>query len=172
MRNLLLLSSSRVPQNPRWLEYAAPDIRSFLHRQQVTEAVFVPYAGVSMGYDKYMALARPTFERMGFGLKSVHEARDPVEAILSAPAICVGGGNTYFLNRMLHERGLRDAIRKRVLEDGVPYVGWSAGSNVAFGGILTTNDWNIANSTAFQGLGLIEGGLQLNPHENQISPCL
>jgi len=159
--NLLLLSSSRIPADQARLHYAQSYIVDFL--QGATQVTFVPYAGV-MGADEYVGRVRPAFEAMGLQLGSVHEERDPVESVRCAKALCVGGGNTHLLNRSLHRSGLREVIRKRVLEDGVPYIGWSAGSNVAFGGIDATNDMNIVSGTNFQGLGLIQGPLRLNPH--------
>jgi hypothetical protein len=52
-------------------------------------------------------------------------------AIETAPAIWVPGGNTFFLAHHMRASGAACAIRRRVLEDGVLYVGCSAGSIVA-----------------------------------------
>lgn len=40
-------------------------------------------------------------------------------------------GNTFQLLYELQSNDLIEAIRKRVLNESVPYFGWSAGSNVA-----------------------------------------
>jgi len=159
--NLLLLSSARTPADPVRLHYAQPYIANFL--QDITQVALVPYAG-AMEADVYVGRVRPAFESLGIHLSSIHDARDPVEAIRQAKAICVGGGNTHLLNRSLRDLGLRAVIRERVLQKGVPYIGWSAGSNIAFGGIEATCDMNIVAGTDFQGLSLIEGGLRLSPH--------
>lgn len=160
--NLLLLSSSRIPTDTARLHYAQPFITGFL-RNMTEEVTFIPYASVAP-LDDSVGAVRGVFASMNLRLQSVHETKDPLEAIHRAKSLCVGGGNTHLLNRALHERGLRDAIREKVLDEGIPYVGWSAGSNVAFGGIETTNDMNVIGNIHFQGLGLIEGGLRLSPH--------
>lgn len=175
IRNLLLLSSSKTPTDPERLHHAEPWIRSFLQNDQrvVKKVTLVPYAGV-MPPDEYVGLVRPAFDRLGIAVESVHEGDDPFGAIRRAEAICVGGGNTYVLTHWLHwlhqqpvsddDYDLGDLIAERVLLEGVPYIGWSAGANMAFGGIETTNDMNVVRTDKFDGLGLIGGTLRLNPH--------
>ena len=80
----------------------------------------------------------------------------------------MGGGNTYALLKRLRESGLLSVIRERVMA-GMPYLGASAGSNVAGPTILTTNDWNVWASIASEPLGSF---LQHNPHTRiRIPPC-
>jgi dipeptidase E len=86
-----------------------------------------------------------------------------------AEAVFVGGGNTYALLRRLRESGLLDAIRDRV-RSGLPYVGTSAGSNVAGPNILTTNDWNVVGLAAFDALGLVP--FNVNPHYRETDPAM
>ncbi len=85
----------------------------------------------------------------------------PLEAVQSAEAIAIGGGNTFHLLRELYETGLIESIKARV-EAGVPYIGWSAGSNVACPTIRTTNDMPIVEPQSFSALNLVP--FQINPH--------
>lgn len=81
---------------------------------------------------------------------------------LVADAIFISGGNTWRLNQLLHENGLIVPIQRAVRERGVPYVGWSAGCNVATPSIRTTNDMPVCNAAVLPALGLFP--LQINPH--------
>jgi dipeptidase E len=81
----------------------------------------------------------------------------------------MGGGNTYALLKRLRESGLLPAIRERVLA-GMPYLGASAGSNVAGPTILTTNDWNVVGLDRFDALGLVS--FNINPHYQETDPTM
>ncbi len=166
MANLLLLSSSKTPANPVWMDYAKPHLETFVAEQGLAgqTAVFVPYAAVTISSAKYTDMLRPVVERLGMHLTSVHEVDDPVEAICQASVVLVGGGNTYTLNHLLHEHKLHTAIARHVAQDGIPYIGWSAGANVAFTSIVTTNDMNGIGTTHFKGFGFVPCQLFLNPH--------
>jgi len=104
---------------------------------------------------------RKRFAELGYGIRSVHEVGDAVAAVGDAEAIAVGGGNTFHLLSQLYETGLLEAIRARALE-GTPYMGWSAGSNVACRSIRTTNDMPIVEPPSFTALDLVP--FQINPH--------
>ena len=110
---------------------------------------------------------RERFAAMGYGLESVHDASDPHLAVRSAEAIAVGGGNTFHLLRGLYGAELLEAIRARV-SDGAPYIGWSAGSNVACPTIKTTNDMPIVEPPSFRALDLVP--FQINPHYTDEQP--
>ena len=162
---LLLLSNSRNA-GQGYLEHALAPIRSFLGEGR-RRVLFIPYAGVRVSYDDYAANVRERFDAMGYTLDPVHAVDEPARAVEEAEAIVIGGGNTFHLLRELAERGLIERIRARV-EAGVPYVGWSAGSNVACPTIRTTNDMPIVEPPSFEALGLVP--FQINPHYTDRHP--
>ena len=163
-QRLLLLSNS-VNYGQGYLEHARGLIKEFLGAS-IKRVLFVPYAGVTRSFDAYAAAVRAPFEEMGYLLDSVHEAGDAIEAVRSAEAIAVGGGNTFHLLRGLYEANLLEGIRARAL-GGMPYMGWSAGSNVACPTIKTTNDMPIVEPPSFEALNLIP--FQINPHYTDAS---
>ena len=156
LRRLLLLSTSTV-FGSGYLEYATADVRDFLG---VTRRVlFVPFA--LHDHDAYAGKARDRFAALGYELESLHRAGDMRSAVQRAEAIFIGGGNTFRLLKSLYDFDLLDAIRGRVGE-GMPYMGSSAGSNVAAPTIRTTNDMPIVEPPSFNALGLVP--FQINPH--------
>jgi dipeptidase E len=159
-RRLLLLSngSELVGQNPT--EFAHDALRDFLG-PNVRRVLFVPFAAVVNSEDGYLARVRKNFGPLGYEAESLHTASDARAAVEAADAIAVGGGNTFHLLRGLYRSGVVELIRERVLS-GVPYVGWSAGSNVACPTIRTTNDMPIVEPPSFDALGLVP--FQINPH--------
>ena len=148
-RRLLLISNS-TNYGEQYLEYTIPHIRDFLP-EETGEVLFVPYAGVSMSYDEYSKKVETVFNRMGYGVKSLHKSTDPVDEVKNAGAIVVGGGNTFHLVHMMHKTGVMAAIREKV-SGGTPYIGWSAGSNVACPSLKTTNDMPIIQPESFETL--------------------
>ncbi len=156
----LLLLSNAKREGMGYLEHAAGHLRAFL-ANSVTEVLFVPYAGVSKTHDQFVDQVRPVLADLGIGVKGIHTIDDAQGAIRSAQAIVVGGGSTWVLLREMRERRLLRAIRQRV-QEGAPYVGWSAGANVACPTIMTTNDMPICDPGGFDALGLVP--FQINPH--------
>jgi len=159
MKRLLLLSNSTNFGEP-FLQYPIKTIRQFLE-PGFSQVLFVPYAGVRISFSDYLVRVRERFLEIGIAVKSVHETENPVAAVETAKAIVVGGGNTFCLLDRLYKHGLLELIRQRVLA-GVPYVGWSAGANVACPTIRTTNDMPIVEPPSLNALGLIS--FQINPH--------
>lgn len=157
MRRLLLISNSTL-HGSGYLDHCAAQIQDFLGRR-VTRVLFVPFA--LHDRDAYAEQARARFEALGYGLDSVHAAKDPRQAVLAAQAVFTGGGNTFRLLGELYTRGLLDLLRARLWE-GVPYIGSSAGSNIAGMTIGTTNDMPIVEPPSFTALGLVP--FNLNPH--------
>lgn len=165
-KRLLLLSNS-TNYGERYLEYPASAIRDFLGGE-IKTVLFVPFAGVRTSYAAYTQTVRERFEEMGYKLDSVHEASDPLNAVRSAEAVAIGGGNTFHLLRALYESKLIDVIRARV-DEGTPFIGWSAGSNVACPTIRTTNDMPIVEPQSLSALNLIP--FQINPHYTDAQPA-
>lgn len=156
---LLLISNSTMAGEP-YLLYPLRDIRSFLGDHKV-KALFIPYAGVTMSFAEYEKKVKDRFNEIGHEIESIHHFDNPVEAVKNAEAIVIGGGNSFCLAKMLQENHLIEPIKERVKE-GIPYIGWSAGSNMACPTIKTTNDMPIAEPESFNVLNLIP--FQINPH--------
>jgi dipeptidase E len=154
---LLLISSSTV-HGSGYLDHCAGEIRDFLG-EAVSRVLFVPFALADR--EGYATKARARFADLGYGLDSLHDSADPVAAVAAAEAVFIGGGNSFRLLRALHDRGVVAPLRRRVAA-GVPYLGTSAGSNVACPTIRTTNDMPIVEPPTFDALGLV--GFQINPH--------
>lgn len=158
-RRLLLLGNSQNA-GQRYLEHAKGIIKDFLGTR-VDRVLFIPFARVLPSLDDFASKVRIGFHEMGYRLDSVHEVSDQRDAVTKAQAIVVGGGNTFYLLHQLYETGLLESIRKQVA-NGVPYIGWSAGSNIACPTIRTTNDMPIVEPRSFKALDLIP--FQINPH--------
>ena len=145
------------------------------HFGEIDSILFVPYALAD--HDGYVAAANERGLHAGYTLQGIHQTSDPVAAVRSAQGIYVGGGNTFRLIKQLHELGLIEAIRTRILADGVPYLGVSAGTNVACPTMRTTNDMPIVQPPSFDALGLVP--FQVNAHYHpggihyeQTVPCI
>ncbi len=172
-RNLLLISNS-TNAGEEYLGWPRPYIANFLKKFSVRSVLFVPYAGVnlsgegiSQSYDIYEERVKSVFAGFGVELMSVHSSDNPRQAVKKAECIVVGGGNTFHLVKMMHETGIMNPIRDQV-RLGIPYVGWSAGSNVACPTMKTTNDMPIAEPSSFKCLDLIP--FQINPHYLDANP--
>jgi dipeptidase E len=162
---LLLISNSTNPGEP-YLDYPKNNIREFLGLQP-SKALFIPYAAVTFSYDLYEEKVSGRFREIGHDIISIHRFRDPVAAVKEASAIVVGGGNTWKLLKMIREKNLIGPVREKVLS-GTPYLGWSAGSNIACPTIRTTNDMPVVEPDSFSAFNLIP--FQINPHYLDTNP--
>ncbi len=162
---LLLISNSTMPGEP-YLDYPKNEIKKILGDKPIT-AVFIPYAAVTFSFDEYCEKVEERFAEIGHHIVGIHTFKNPVKAIENADAIVVGGGNTWQLVRMLHDRKLMNPIREKVFNE-TPYIGWSAGSNVACPSLRTTNDMPIINPNGFDCIGLVP--FQINPHYLDANP--
>ena len=155
-KRILLISNSTL-YGSGYLDHAEAEIRSFLG--DLKRVLFVPFALYDR--DKYAETAQRRFAQMGYELSSIHNAANPKDAIEETDAVFIGGGNTFRLLKALYDFDLLSPIRERV-QNGMPYIGSSAGSNVAAPTIRTTNDMPIVEPPSFDALGLVS--FQINPH--------
>jgi len=154
--DLMLLSNSFSPgQGP--LEHAMDALAALL--AGCRRVLFVPYAGSDP--DAYTDAMRDVLAVLEVQVTAAHRAPDPIEALAGADAVFVGGGNSFRLLRAVQRNGLLPAIRNRV-QTGMPYLGVSAGANLACPSIRTTNDMPIVQPASLTALALIP--FQVNPH--------
>ena len=162
--NLLLISNS-TNAGEEYLKYPIAEIAKTLNG--VSEVVFIPYAAVTFSYDEYEAKVQARFNEIGIKVKSIHHALNKRNFLRNAEAVVIGGGNTFALLKKMQEEDLLDVIHRRV-KGGMPYVGWSAGSNVTCPTICTTNDMPIVQPESFRAIGLVS--FQINPHYLDANP--
>lgn len=153
---LLLISNSTL-FGGGYLDHVEGAIRDFL--DGIKRVSFVPYA--LFDRDGYTEMAQARFGSFGIALDSVHSARSARQAVESAEAVFVGGGNTFRLLKALYDEALLEPIRRRVSR-GMPYVGSSAGSIVSGPTIKTTKDMPIVQPPSFDALDLVP--FQISPH--------
>src|SRR5665647_595006 len=156
---LLLISNSTMPGEP-YLSYPMPEIAIFLGNEPL-KTLFIPFAAVAFSFDTYETKVKERFAELNHPLTSIHNAKDYAKAVNEAEAIVIGGGNTWQLVRMMNDSSLFPLIRERVMA-GIPFIGWSAGSNVACPTLRTTNDMPIIDPKGFDCLNLVP--FQINPH--------
>jgi dipeptidase E len=161
----LLISNSGRP----FLQHCRGAIATFLG-PAARRVAFVTAASLR-DEPGYCEAARAALAVEPAGLAVEHLAWDGEfrSTLARAEAIFVGGGNTYALLDRLRRSGLLAAIRDRV-RDGLPYIGTSAGSNIAGPNILTTNDWNVVGLATFDALGLVP--FNVNPHYLETDPAM
>jgi dipeptidase E len=155
---LLLLSNSRNPGSG-WLDHAERELRDFFGPPGAGRGplLFFPFAAVSMSFDAYTRMAQKRFSRMGYEIVGAHRAR----SISGVAGFLAGGGSTFRLLDEMQRRGWLAKV-KRGVRRGLPYAGWSAGSNLACPTIRTTNDMPIVEPRSLAAMGLVP--FQLNPH--------
>ena len=161
---ILAFSSSRV-DNGAYLETAVPIIKELLG-DAMLQIAFIPFASVDNDFDTYTAKVKKGLETLPYTLTTV-TPNNAAETIAKANAIIVGGGNTFKLLHDIYYLKLLDNIRDSI-NRGVPYIGWSAGSNILGPTIGTTNDMPVIEPKSFNALGLLP--FQINPHYNNFKP--
>jgi dipeptidase E len=158
-KNLLIVSTSTVHGKP-YLSYMTDEIKA--HFNGVAEIVFIPFARPSgLTWDAYTEIARKYFSTLGIKVKGVHEFDDMKSGLLNAQGVFTGGGNTFVLLKQILDFDLMDSLKKKVNE-GMPYMGTSAGSNLTGQTVNNTNDMPIVYPPTFEALGAIP--FNINPH--------
>ena len=159
MKKLLIASTSTV-YGSGYLEYLQPALTSFF--KGVTIVLFIPYArpgGIS--YEAYTKKVKEAFASIDIEVQGIHEFKNPKRSVQEAQAIFTGGGNTFELVHQLYANDLLVDL-KEVIENGTPYLGTSAGSNICGVSMMNTNDMPVVYPPSFVTLGLIP--FNINAH--------
>jgi dipeptidase E len=159
---LLLLSNSTC-YGRGYLEHAIDELLDFLG--PVRRLTFVPFA--LSDHEAYTARVRRALQPAGIAVDALTSDARGRRRLASAEALFVGGGNTFRLLDRLQRSALLPLIRRRVCS-GMPYVGASAGTNIAAPTIRTTNDMPILQLRSFAALALVP--FQINPHYLDADP--
>ncbi len=159
MKNIIIASTSTL-HNGSYLDYLLPELEN--HFKKVTTILFIPYARPSgISHDEYTEKVRQTFALINKKVTGIHEFQDPIKAINEAEGIFTGGGNTFVLVNELYRNNIIDSLEK-VVNNGTPYLGTSAGSNICGLTMNTTNDMPIVYPPSFRTLGFVS--FNINPH--------
>lgn len=158
-KNLLIVSTSTVHGQP-YLSYIKSEVEN--HFKGVSEIIFIPFArpgGIS--WDEYTEIARKFFSQINISVKGIHEFESMEQGLKSAEGVFTGGGNTFVLLKQIYDADLMDTLRDRI-NNGMPYMGTSAGSNLTGQTINNTNDMPIVYPPTFDAIGAVP--FNINPH--------
>ena len=159
MKNIIIASTSTL-HGGEYLDYLLPELQSFF--SNVKELLFIPYARPSgISHDDYTKKVSEAFAKINISVKGIHEFENPIEALEKAQGIFTGGGNTFLLVSQLYKNNVIDTLEK-VVKNGTPYLGTSAGSNICGLTMSTTNDMPIVYPPSFRTLGFVS--FNINPH--------
>ncbi len=159
MKNILIASTSTL-HGSGYLEYILPTLTK--HFKNVSTILFIPYArpgGIS--FDAYTLKAREAFATINIKVKGIHEFDNVKEAVRNAQGIFTGGGNTFELVHQIYANDILNDLQDAV-ENGTPYLGTSAGSNICGVTMMNTNDMPIVYPPSFDTLGFIP--FNINAH--------
>ncbi len=162
MIRALLISNSGRP----FLQFCLPEITDFLG--PVRRLGYITAARLGDAESRFAAAAN-ALGTIGVTAEHFQADAELPARIKAAEAVFVGGGNTYVLLQQLRECGALAALVERA-RGGMPYIGTSAGSNIAGHNILCTNDWNVVGATRFDAMGLVPW--TLNPHYLEADPAM
>ncbi len=159
MKSIIIASTSTI-HGSGYLEYLLDELKLLF--KSTDEILFIPYARPSgISYDAYTQIASKAFNSIGKSIKGIHQFKNPKDAVANAKGIFVGGGNTFVLANQLYKNDVLVSI-KTAVNQGTPYLGTSAGSNICGLTLNTTNDMPIVYPPSFKTLGLVP--FNINPH--------
>lgn len=159
MKKMIIASTSTI-HGGNYLDYLLPTLKN--HFEKCDEILFIPYASPGgISHDGYTSTVRSAFAKINKIVRGLHEFENPAEAIQKAQGIFTGGGNTFLLVTQLYQNDVMQILAKTV-QNGTPYLGSSAGSNITGMTMQTTNDMPIIYPPSFKTLELIP--FNLNPH--------
>lgn len=159
MRNMILASSSSI-HGSGYLEYLQPQLSDLF--KNCNQIVFIPYAQPSgISYDEYTKNAQEGFRFMNKKVVGIHTFSNPVEAMENAEAVFIGGGNTFVLVAKMYAENLWGTLLQKI-NNGLPYLGTSAGTNICGVSMQTTNDMPIVPVTSYKTLGVLP--FNINAH--------
>ena len=159
MKKIIIASTSTL-HNGDYLDYLLSEIKLLF--ENCNEIIFIPYARPSgISHEDYTQKVAQVFGKISIAVRGLHEFENPIEALESAQGIFTGGGNTFLLVSQLYENNMI-AILEKVVNNGTPYLGTSAGSNICGLTMSTTNDMPIVYPPSFITLGWVP--FNINPH--------
>jgi dipeptidase E len=156
----LLLASTSTIYGGTYLDYLEESIQK--HFEASKNIVFIPFArpgGIS--HEGYSAIACRKFNSLGLKIQGLDGSKEAIKTLKKADGVFVGGGNSFVLLKALYDLNLIETLKSKIL-DGMPYMGSSAGSNLAGLTIGTSNDMPIVYPPSFDALGAIH--FNINPH--------
>ena len=165
--NIIVASTSTI-YGGKYLDYLKPDIQELF--KGITEIVFIPFARPSgLTHDAYTQIARDFFLQLNINIKGLHEFENKKHALQNAGGVFTGGGNTFVLVNEMYKQNLWNILRNKI-QNGMPYLGTSAGSNITGKTMHNTNDMPIVTVPSYQTLGILP--FNINPHYLDPAPKL
>ena len=159
MKDLFLASTSTL-YGQEYLEYLLPELSSLF--KNCKNLLFIPYArpgGIS--HEEYTFRVQNALKNFSLKVTGIHEHENADKAVKEADAIFTGGGNTFLLVKQLYKNEVMQPLRAAI-ENGTPYLGTSAGTNIAGLTMGTSNDMPIVYPPGFKTLGVVP--FNINPH--------
>jgi dipeptidase E len=159
MKKIIIASTSTL-HSGSYLDYLLPTLKD--HFSGIKTLLFIPFARPSgISHDEYTTKVGEAFAKINISVKGIHEFENPITALEKAEGIFTGGGNTFLLVTQLYKKGIIETLEK-VVKNGTPYLGTSAGSNICGLTMGTTNDMPIVYPPSFTTLGFVP--FNINPH--------